>query len=116
MRWRSRKTARPRWSKPPSRSASRRSPIVSRSISKVLLDALSQLQQSRYAGEGLASDRGFRRDPAAAGVYRLQFPLHDLRAGAVARTDRDQAQRPPGAVRPRQAGPLAANLLAQAAG
>ena len=77
---------------------------------KASLDALSQLQQSRYAGEGLASDRGFGRDPAAAGVHRLQLPFHDLRAGAVARTHRDQAQRPPGAVRPRQAGPLAADL------
>jgi len=47
---------------------------------------MPKLQQSRYAGKGLASDRGFRRDPAAAGVHRLQFPLHDFRAGATART------------------------------
>jgi glycine hydroxymethyltransferase len=61
-------------------------------------DALSQLQQSRYAGKGLASHRGFRGDPAAPGLHGLQFPLHHLRAGAVARTHGDQAQRPPGAV------------------
>ncbi len=79
-------------------------------------DALPKLQQSRYPGEGFAADGRFRRDPAAAGLRRLQFPLHHLRAGAVARTHGDQAQRPPGAVRPRQAGALVANFLAQAAG
>jgi transcriptional repressor NrdR len=54
---------------------------------------MPKLQQSRYAGKGLASDRGFRRDPAAAGVHRLQFPLHDVRAGATARTHRDKLVR-----------------------
>ncbi len=87
-------------------------PLSDLSVRQV--DALPKLQQSRYAGEGLPSDRGFRRDPAAAGLRRLQFPLHHLRAGAAARADGDQAQRPTGAVRPRQAGALAADILAQA--
>ena len=63
-----------------------------------------------------ASDRGSAVDPAAARLHRLQLPLHHLRARAAARTDRDQAQRPARAVRPRQAGALAADRAAQAAG
>ena len=61
----------------------------------------------RYPGEGFAADRGFGRDPPPPRLPDLQFPLHDLRARAVARTGGDQAQRPPRAVRPRQADALA---------
>ena len=61
---------------------------------------------ARYPGEGFAADRGFGRDPPPPRLPVLQFPLHHLRARAVARADRDQAQRPPRAVRPRQAAAL----------
>ncbi len=63
--------------------------------------ALPELRQSRYAGEGFAADRGFGGDPPPPRVSHLQFPLHHLRARAVARAHRDQTQRPPRAVRPR---------------
>ena len=42
-------------------------------------------------------------DPPPPRLSRLRRPLHDLRAGATARTDGGQEVRPPGAVRPRQA-------------
>jgi glycine hydroxymethyltransferase len=94
-------------------SAHRSLPDLSIGLSQ---DALPQLQQSRYAGEGLASDRGFGRDPAAAGMRRLQFPFHHFREGAASRAHGHQAQWPPGAVRPRQARALAPDLLAQTPG
>ena len=55
-------------------------------------------------------------DPAPPRLPRLQFPLHHLRARAVARTDGGQAQRPARAVRPRQADALGADRAAQAPG
>ena len=64
------------------------------------------LRQPRHPGEGFAADRGLRRDPPPARLPRLRRPLHHLRARAAARADRGQAQRPPRAVRPRQAGAL----------
>ena len=64
-------------------------------------DALSELRKPRYPGEGFAADRGFLGHPPPPRLPDLQFPLHHFRAGAVARTDRHQAQRPPRAVRPR---------------
>ena len=63
-----------------------------------------------------AADRGLGRDPAPPRLPVLQLPLHDLRARAVARAGGDQAQRPPRAVRPRQADALAFDCAAQAAG
>jgi hypothetical protein len=47
-------------------------------------DALPELQQSGYPGEGFAADGRLGCDPAAARLYGLQFPLHHLRARAVA--------------------------------
>ena len=79
-------------------------------------NALSELRLARHPGEGFAADRGFGRDPAPPRLPDLQFPLHHLRARAVARTDGHQAQRPPRAVRPRQADALAVDRAAQAPG
>src|SRR5438132_1629001 len=44
--------------------------------------AVSQLQQPRYAGEGLPADRGFLRDPPPPGLRLLQLSLHHVRARA----------------------------------
>ncbi len=54
--------------------------------------ALPELRKPRHPGEGFAPDRGFGGDPAPPRLPDLQFPLHDLRACAVARTHRHQAQ------------------------
>ncbi len=78
--------------------------------------ALSELRQPRYAGEGFAADGRFVRDPAPPRVPLVQFPLHDLRARAAARTRGDQAQRPARAIRSRQAAALGPDRTAQAAG
>ncbi len=76
--------------------------------------ALSELRKPRYAGEGFAADRGLGGHPPPPRLSHLQFPFHHLRARAVARTHRDQAQRPARAVRPRQADALGADRAAQA--
>jgi glycine/serine hydroxymethyltransferase len=47
-------------------------------------DALSELFEPRYAGQGLASDRGFRRHPPPPRLHGVRLPLHDVRARAVA--------------------------------
>jgi transcriptional repressor NrdR len=57
------------------------------------VDALSELQQSRYAGEGFAADRGFGRDPAAAGVRRLRELTVIKRNGRRVPFDRDKLMR-----------------------
>ena len=79
-------------------------------------DALSELRITRHPGEGFAADRGLGRDPPPPRLPDLQLPLHHLRARAAARTGGHQAQRPPRAVRPRQADALAIDRAAQAAG
>ena len=76
--------------------------------------ALSELQQSRYPGEGLAADRGLGGDPPPPAMSHLRLPLHHLRARAIARIARDQAQRPARAVRSRQARALGRDRAAQA--
>src|SRR6476469_4665962 len=78
--------------------------------------ALPELRKPRYAGEGLAADGRLGLDPPPARVPVLQFPLHHLRTRATARVDGDQAQRPPRAVRPRQADALGFDRIAQAPG
>ena len=55
-------------------------------------------------------------DPPPPHLPDLRFPLHHLRARATARTRGHQAQRPPRAVRSRQADALAVDCAAQAAG
>ena len=79
-------------------------------------DALSELRKPRYPGQGFAADGRFLRHPPPPRLPHLQFPLHHLRAGAIARTGRDQAQRAARAVRPRQASALGRDRLPQAAG
>ena len=54
-------------------------------------DAVSELWKPRYPGEGFAADGRFLRHPPPPRLPDLQFPLHDLRARAIARTGRDQA-------------------------
>src|SRR5262249_17509681 len=78
--------------------------------------ALSELRQPRYASQGLAADRGFLRHPSPPCVPDLQFPLYHIRARAAARAGGHQAQRPPRAVRSRQAVALGADRAAQASG
>ncbi len=63
----------------------------------------------RVAAASIPRSRTRGRPRICAAIRRrrvcldLQLPLHHLRARAAARADRDQAQRPPRAVRPRQA-------------
>ena len=78
-------------------------------------NALPVLRFRRHPGEGQPSDRGQRRDPPPPLLRQLRPALHHDRAGAVARTDGGQIRRPPGAVRPRQAGTIDPDLDAQAA-
>ena len=87
---------------------------LSRSRRTATGHALPLLRQSRHPGEGFASVRGQYRDPPPARLHGLRRPLHHLRAGAAARTDGGQAERPPGAVRPRQADALGPGGAAQA--
>ena len=69
-----------------------------------------------HPGQGFAADRRSRRDPPAPVLPQLRGALHDLRAGAAARADRGQEERPARALRPRQAGALDLHRAAQAAG
>ncbi len=85
-------------------------------LSGVIPHALSELCQPRYPGEGFPADGGFLRYSPSPRVPRVQLPLHDLRARAITRAHRHQAQRPACAVRPRQAPALGADRAAQASG
>ena len=82
----------------------------------VATNALSELCKPRHPGEGFAADGGLLRHPPPPRLPVLQFPFHHLRAGAAARIDRDQAQRPARAVRPRQAPAFGADRRAQTPG
>ena len=46
-------------------------------------DAVPELCKPRYPGEGFAADRGFVRHPPPPGLFELQFPFHNIRAGAI---------------------------------
>ncbi len=72
------------------------------------------LRRARHAGQGFAPDRGRVLDPPPAHLPGLRRPLHHLRARAVARADGGQEERPPRAVRPRQAAALGRSRAAQA--
>ncbi len=80
---------------------------ASRSTDKGPIDEVPVLRQSGQPGEGQPPVGRRRGHPSSPVLSRLQRAVHDLRAGAAARADDPEAQRPAHAVRPRQAGPLA---------